>query len=123
LNSPLEKASGEKWDATEILWKNWILANFDFAKKYRFFKNLAKEIYIDKEIPTFGESDITFLSYLMSEIVTDLKPVDELKAMRNELAHGTRVEASEIEFETEFRELENISAQFFVEFPEGGSHD
>jgi hypothetical protein len=59
----------------------------------------------------------------MPEIVTDLKPVDELKAMRNKLAHGTRVEACETEFETEFSDLENITAQFFVEFPEGLFHD
>ena len=52
-------------------WRRWCHDNIAFIKRYRFWRNQAKEEDEGEEIPIFDEVDITFFSYLMREIAED----------------------------------------------------
>ena len=55
----------------QATWRRWCHDNIAFIRRYRFWRNQAKEEDEGEEIPIFDEVDITFFSYLMREIADD----------------------------------------------------
>ena len=58
-------------DFPTTTWRRWCHDNIAFIRRYRFWRNQAKEEDEGEEIPIFDEVDITFFSYLMREIAED----------------------------------------------------
>ena len=52
-------------------WRRWCHNNIAFIRRYRFWRNQAKEEDAGELIPIFDEVDITFFSHLMREIAAD----------------------------------------------------
>ena len=58
-------------DFATTTWRRWCHENIVFIRRYRFWRNQAKEEDEGEEIPVFDGVDITFFSYLMREIIQD----------------------------------------------------
>ena len=58
-------------DFPTTTWRRWCHENIAFIRRYRFWRNQAKEEDEGEEIPIFDKVDITFFSYLMRVIVQD----------------------------------------------------
>ena len=58
-------------DFPTTTWRRWCHDNIAFIRRYRFWRNLAKEEDEGEDIPIFDEVDITFFSHLMPEIAAD----------------------------------------------------
>jgi hypothetical protein len=109
VRAELEKKLGKPWDGGN-LWKEWAIENYRSIKKSD-FKKLNLIEYKGKDIPIFEDCDITFLScqYVIPKIVSDTTAVQQLKQIRNCLAHGTRKEATRAEFDSEFHQLQEVA--------------
>ena len=95
-------------------WRQWCHDNIAYIKKYRFWKNQAKEEDGGEEIPTFDDVDITFFAHLMKEIEPDCPGFEKMKEFRNRMAHSALTEIEdELDFNDWFRMMENAVDMLF----------
>ena len=84
-------------------WKLWCYDNHGYIKKYRFWKKQPKSEYLDLEIPTLDEVDVTFSVYLMARVDPDCPAIKMFQEVRNLVSHMTETELDELSFHDRFQ--------------------
>ena len=69
--SEVSERANERTDERVAQYSMRLFLNHLAHRRYRFWRNQAKEEDEGEEIPIFDEVDITFFSYLMREIADD----------------------------------------------------
>ena len=75
----------------QATWRRWCHDNIAFIRRYRFWRNQAKEEDEGEEIPIFDEVDITFFSYLMREIADDCPGFVRWRNFEQELFYRSKL--------------------------------